>query len=359
LSKNDRRDLNRGKPMTDPRDGDPTQSGYLDEREEWGPGGVADETTAPQPVVPSGSRPSAPSLPPVVRGIARGVELRKNPEEPERLVFRLDHYDRDGNRLTPVPVELTRFRRGLVTDGDEVEVAGRWSHGTLLATRITNLSTASEVRGWSSRATRWIAFAVVLAVALIAAAILVVVLTVGRSSAHTVAVPDVAGKDEAAAVAAIRSAGLSVTRFPEPSADVAKGTVIRTEPDAGVRIDKHAPVILIVSLGPTPFASSAPSPSPTPAPSATTPHPIATAPPAPATVAMIPIPNVAGQTQQDGTDALKNAGFAVEVHPEDSADVPAGSVTRTDPPALTLAARGSTVKIFISTPSTTTTAPLP
>jgi hypothetical protein len=39
------------------------------------------------------------------------------------------------------------FSSGHVAEGDEVEVTGRWSRGTLRASRVVNLSTRSEVRG--------------------------------------------------------------------------------------------------------------------------------------------------------------------------------------------------------------------
>lgn len=85
-----------------------------------------------------------------VRGLARSIQVRRpDANQQEVLAFRVDRYDSVGNRLAPVPVELWGYQRGQVTDGEEIEVTGRWSHGTLKAKRIENLSTNAEVAGFS------------------------------------------------------------------------------------------------------------------------------------------------------------------------------------------------------------------
>jgi len=68
------------------------------------------------------------------------------------LNFRVERYDGAGNRLAPTGVELRGYRGGQISEGDEVDVKGRWSHGVLRAHRITNVTTGAQVQG----ATNWI-----------------------------------------------------------------------------------------------------------------------------------------------------------------------------------------------------------
>src|SRR5438309_7116986 len=93
----------------------------LDIREEWDPDAVAPaaashaDTTVEQPaVVPPRHDDELPKR--KVRGIARGVNIRSDlQQQQEKLTFRVDRYDIGGNRLTPVPVEMRRYRGGIVT----------------------------------------------------------------------------------------------------------------------------------------------------------------------------------------------------------------------------------------------------
>jgi hypothetical protein len=64
------------------------------------------------------------------------------------LTFRVDRYDATGNRLQPIGVQMYQYRRGQLTDGDEVEVAGNVKHGTVIARRIRNLTTGSDVESY-------------------------------------------------------------------------------------------------------------------------------------------------------------------------------------------------------------------
>jgi pSer/pThr/pTyr-binding forkhead associated (FHA) protein len=129
--------------------------GYLDIAEEWGPQRPStpapkrDEVRAPSERT-SDDVPVAPSPGPVgnrVRGVARSVQIRKRDQDRDVLTFRVDRYDASGNRIPSVAVELMDFEGGHVAEGEEVEVTGRWSRGTLRASRVVNLSTRSEVRG--------------------------------------------------------------------------------------------------------------------------------------------------------------------------------------------------------------------
>jgi pSer/pThr/pTyr-binding forkhead associated (FHA) protein len=195
----------------------PPPSGYLDITEEWGraatpsvpaqPAGPTQDVAArqlpQQPVPGSGhgspvgaeqqrawapdARTSLPKGGTVgrqqarrghgrVRGTARGVHVRQGSNI---LSFRVERYDVVGNRLPPVGAELVGFQTGELGDGEDVEVSGRWSHGTLQATKIINLSTGAQVRGASgpARAAILVIFALVLTfVAVITIVIIIVIL---------------------------------------------------------------------------------------------------------------------------------------------------------------------------------------
>ena len=178
------------------------QAGYLDGGEEWS-GGPAPAEPRPEPPAligdgeewrgsptvqpshPSASaagplqtpetlRPAPSSPPPAmvtghrhgrghVRGVARSVQLRTTEPSDVVLSFRVDQYDAAGNRVQPVGVELRHHRLGQVSDGEEVEVGGRWKDGTLRAERIVNLTTGAQVKGASRRA-RIIITAIVLVI---------------------------------------------------------------------------------------------------------------------------------------------------------------------------------------------------
>lgn len=74
-------------------------------------------------------------------------------------------------------------------------------------------------------------------------------------------------------------------------------------------------------------------------------------------VRMVEVPAVAGQAEAAATSALTTAGFEVVRQEEPSADVPQGSVTRTDPAGGEDAEEGSEVTLFVSTGPTAVTVP--
>lgn len=81
-----------------------------------------------------------------VRGLARSVQTRQTPQARVVLSFRVDSYDESGVRLDSVAVELRNYRSGRVGDGEEVDVTGKWDHGTLRADKIIDVSTQAQVR---------------------------------------------------------------------------------------------------------------------------------------------------------------------------------------------------------------------
>jgi serine/threonine-protein kinase len=90
------------------------------------------------------------------------------------------------------------------------------------------------------------------------------------SGNEQVPVPNLIGQTRAEANSTLTAAGLVLGAVGEETSDRPAGTVISTQPSAGVEVDKGSQVNIVLSLGPTP----SPSPSPTPVPTASpTPEP--------------------------------------------------------------------------------------
>jgi beta-lactam-binding protein with PASTA domain/serine/threonine protein kinase len=126
-------------------------------------------------------------------------------------------------------------------------------------------------------------------------------------------VPDVAGKDRAAAEAALGEVGLRVGEVPEEFSDRPKGTVLRTDPPAGERLRPDSAVALVVSKG----------------------------------LEMLPVPDVRGRSQADAGKRLKAAGFVSSVSEVFSESASKGVVVGQEPSGRS-APRGATVKLTVS-----------
>ena len=157
-------------------------AGYLEISEEWHPepatparsenragsaGALKPRDAGPRTPEPRDAEPRAPEEPRrhgtgKVRGTARGVQVRSAENGGDVLSFRIDRYDAAGNRLPPIGVEVPYFGGGHVGEGEEVEVVGRWSRGTLMASKVTNLATNAEVRHHGTAVKIVLAIAVVL-----------------------------------------------------------------------------------------------------------------------------------------------------------------------------------------------------
>jgi len=138
----------------------------------------------------------------------------------------------------------------------------------------------------------------------------------------TATIPPVTGKTVDDAKSDLTKAGFQVKVDPsEPSSTVAPGSVIRTDPAVGGEVDKGSVVHIVPSSG-------------------------------------VAIPNVVNLSQQDAFAALTQAGLVPQIETEASDNVPAGSVTRTDPPFGTeQVPGGSTIKMFVSTGSSKVNVP--
>ena len=130
----------------------------------------------------------------------------------------------------------------------------------------------------------------------------------------SVAVPEVVGLEEEAAVAAIEGADLTVEVRRTIDAAPA-GTVLRSDPEAGIALAPRSAVTLLVSNGPPP----------------------------------VPLLSVTNLTEAQARQALEAAGYQVgEVSRTSSQDVAADQVVSTDPSAGTEVSQGATIDLVLS-----------
>jgi eukaryotic-like serine/threonine-protein kinase len=134
----------------------------------------------------------------------------------------------------------------------------------------------------------------------------------GNGSSY--AVPDVVGLPLATAEKEIVNQHLVAQPVPEASSSVTKGDVIKTNPQNGTTVAKGSTVRLFYSTG----------------------------------AAQVAVPNVKGENEQTATNTLQAKGFTVSVQQAPDSTLPQNTVARQSPAAGALAAKGSTVTIFVS-----------
>jgi len=140
-------------------------------------------------------------------------------------------------------------------------------------------------------------------------------------------VPDLAGKSQADAEAALTDAGLVGAATQETSSTVPAGTVISQDPPAGTKVEKGSTVSYVVSTG---------SPSPTPTP---TPSPTASA---------VEVPNVYGMQSAVAEQQLTALGLATAFRQKANTGQQPGTVVNVRPDAGTFVPEGSTVLLVIA-----------
>jgi eukaryotic-like serine/threonine-protein kinase len=139
-----------------------------------------------------------------------------------------------------------------------------------------------------------------------------IVISSGPGSA---ALPSVEGLTSAQALSRLRTAGFKPTNKQQPSAKVAQGRVIGTEPPAGTELQVGSPVSVLVSSGP----------------------------------AQVRVPDVSGDSQSGAEAALTAVGLAVgTVTPQVSAGQAAGSVLTQSPPAGSSVRTGTKVNLTVA-----------
>lgn len=137
-------------------------------------------------------------------------------------------------------------------------------------------------------------------------------------------VPDtLVGMGRRAARKALTDLGFRVDEVERQSSDVGENRVISVSPDGGQRLERGQTVTLTISSGPESAA----------------------------------VPDVLRQSREDATDALRNAGFEVEVREQERGDVDVGTVVAQDPAGKQVRGQGSTVTITVATAPTTIDVP--
>jgi beta-lactam-binding protein with PASTA domain len=132
-----------------------------------------------------------------------------------------------------------------------------------------------------------------------------------------VKVPSVTGKTEADATKAVSSAGLSAEVLREYSDTVAAGIVSAQFPEAGTTAAAGTQVAVVVSLGKKPSET-------------------------------VPVPAVAGMTQDDAVAAVQGVGLSADLLVAPSSTVPSSTVSYQYPAAGSAVLPGSSVLVVVS-----------
>lgn len=140
------------------------------------------------------------------------------------------------------------------------------------------------------------------------------VVSMGKG-ATSLAVPNVVGKAQADAEAALRGAGLVPSVVLNINSSVPKGIVYGQNPTAGTKTTPGAVVGILVSLGPDTSAA---------------------------------VPNVVGKTSAEASAAIVAVGLVPHAAEQPDSTVPKGAVISQGPAAGTKAAVGSTVVYTVS-----------
>jgi beta-lactam-binding protein with PASTA domain len=138
-------------------------------------------------------------------------------------------------------------------------------------------------------------------------------LVISRGLLHPTVV-SVVGQSSAAAAAALRAQSFVPTRLSQHSSSVPKGKVIRQSPAPGTATLRGSVVSYWVSSGPP----------------------------------KVPVPYVVGVSEGNATDALKTAGFAVQVKNTLGLGAFPGNVVKQAPAANALLPRGAQVTIWVA-----------
>ena len=131
-----------------------------------------------------------------------------------------------------------------------------------------------------------------------------------------VSVPRITGMDEETALSTLRTANLQGQKSTAASTSVAEGDVIAQDPAAGMQVAEGSTIRFIVSRGPDNGA----------------------------------VPDVTGFDKNEAQKALEDAGFKVsDFVEENTPDQAKNKVIKTDPPANSTVAQGSSIKVFYAT----------
>ena len=169
-----------------------------------------------------------------------------------------------------------------------------------------------------------------------------VLVSAGAAPPTAVAVPNVVGKQNNAAVDALTKAGLKGKTFGTYSTKP-KGEVLDQEPAAGAKVATGTVVGMLISAGPAP--SKPPATPPTyPEPPVDTPKP-----PEEPVVETVQVPDVTGLAEEEAATMLRDKGLEPVVIPYASDEVAKGSVIAQLPKAGKYVPKGYSVLLMVST----------
>jgi beta-lactam-binding protein with PASTA domain len=140
------------------------------------------------------------------------------------------------------------------------------------------------------------------------------VVSLGQGT-QSISIPNVVGKSQADAEAAIKSAGLVPTVVTGIDAKVPKGIVAAQSPTAGSKTAKGSTVGILVSLGPD---------------------------------TTVTVPNVVGKTAEEAAASITAAGLVPQAAEQPDAEVPKGTVISQGPQGGVKAEAGSVVLYTVS-----------
>lgn len=214
--------------------------------------------------------------------------------------------------------DLRKLARNAVTDAARHYIAEEEPPADDSPTTVT----ARVPDGGASRSNRWMVWlAAVLALLSLGLGGVFVWDTLrgpeDSASRQMVSVPDVTGLPRQDATARLEALELRVDVNEEPSPEIPRGTVIRTNPTAGSQLQKGTSVTMTVSSGRE----------------------------------ITDVPDVTGMTPQEAADALAEVELLLEqqVNEDTSETVTAGRIMEQNPPAGAQISKGSRVTITVST----------
>jgi serine/threonine-protein kinase len=137
-------------------------------------------------------------------------------------------------------------------------------------------------------------------------------------------VPDVTGKEQAAAQSELSRAGFTVNVTQQASDQTNKGFVISQAPAGGGRADRQSTVTIVVSTGPE----------------------------------KVTVPNIRRQGITSAQDQLKSVGLVLgNVSRRPNANFPAGTIIEQNPGPTARVAKGSSVSVVVATTPANVTVP--
>ncbi len=234
----------------------------------------------------------------------RGVIIRLLSKNPA------DRYQTAGETLAA----LRACGRG---DGEELDEASGSDSSTAVLRRraIETRDVAIDVPRapvvWDMRRIAMVALGGVLGIVLVASLI-----AARNASSHGLALPDLTGKSQVEAVAALHEAGIDAVTFkPREDAVVAAGLVDGSDPAPGARVAPRGTVVLYLSAG----------------------------------AGRVAVPNVIGKDVKSASATLTAAGFTVRVGATvHSSSVKQGLVAQTNPAPNGLIEKGGMVALNVS-----------